>query len=531
MDIKQFFQKLFVNVPSDYYINLRCLGKNQPILTRFYELNDLDNLVNYVDNIKDRYNVYFGVQPRYKKDGTEDGIDKGYCLFLDIDTKEYDLSQLRHQPSLIVDSGNGYHCYYILEEPVEDLSKLKQINKTLVHLENADKKSFDNAKILRIPETFNHKDEHNLKTVEVISESNNQINFNDLYDELKDELVEVTNVHEVDLDLTQTSRIRNIKDVKRRVPKRIVNRMIVCPSYMINEHGNESDYSRNDFFLTIALYQFGFNDSDVNNIYKICAGEDYDYGLRLKRDKTIDQIQNYLFRPAKSQAGKTNKELLDMLSVDPDDNEAIDEMVRRIALFQDNRLESTFRKVTKINKTDLNTMMRDFDTDIDSCRFFINNGKLNRDNIYQIILEHIPYIKLNNNLFLYKNGIYSYNATLLETLIENMVQNLPLWTTEKERKELKDFNTLVQVDSKELDEMAKYILRKRIEDDDLATMPFPHLFCCNNGMVNPLDNEKLEFDCKYKRVIKYNVDYNPKAKSNIVTDFYIILYFTIIKII
>ena len=119
--------------------------------------------------------IYFGVHPsRVSKEPTQrttiEDIQAVNALYADIDAKDYGsktaaaehIKQLDHKPSVIVDSGGGYHCYWLFEKPFVLDSLLKEeIAKSLqerwVTYVGGDKAVHDLARILRLPGTLNYK--------------------------------------------------------------------------------------------------------------------------------------------------------------------------------------------------------------------------------------------------------------------------------------------------------------------------------------------------------------------------------------
>jgi len=132
---------------------------------RFYPL-PLKTLPNLFTNTHD---VFFGVAPRVRRDGHADAVKITGALWLDVDAKAFHggkaeaLGTLRHfgdlTPSIIVDSGNGYHAYWLLVEPME-IGEARLIMEALRHRINSrlDDVS-DPSRILRVPGTFNHKND------------------------------------------------------------------------------------------------------------------------------------------------------------------------------------------------------------------------------------------------------------------------------------------------------------------------------------------------------------------------------------
>ena len=114
--------------------------------------------------------VYFGVHPsRVSKGSNErakiEDIQLVNCLFAEFDAKDYGtkagcvahIKSLTPRPNVIVDSGGGYHCYWLLKNPVIPDTKLKTIQYRWVSYTGGDTGAKDLARILRVPGTVNHK--------------------------------------------------------------------------------------------------------------------------------------------------------------------------------------------------------------------------------------------------------------------------------------------------------------------------------------------------------------------------------------
>ena len=117
--------------------------------------------------VVDRMDVYFGVIPRTSMRGrAQDTIDVTDVLWADFDAKNFkgktgagsafsELSHMRMTPHIIVDSGNGYHAYWLLDQdyPFEQAQK---VMKGIEYVHHSDHCS-DQARILRVPGTLNFK--------------------------------------------------------------------------------------------------------------------------------------------------------------------------------------------------------------------------------------------------------------------------------------------------------------------------------------------------------------------------------------
>jgi hypothetical protein len=131
-------------------------------------------------------NVYFGVHPTaeiptHNRRGVEkppeavrshiDGISAINCLFAEFDAKDYgsDLETCRAAvdaldpaPSVVVSSGGGYHCYWLLAQPwkMRDSAtreKAAQSQAAWVAWVGGDQGAKDLARVLRVPGTYNQK--------------------------------------------------------------------------------------------------------------------------------------------------------------------------------------------------------------------------------------------------------------------------------------------------------------------------------------------------------------------------------------
>lgn len=115
----------------------------------------------------DTHDCYFGVAPRSRQSGKADAIEATKSLWLDVDAKAFQggkeearakleaLGPL--QPSIVVDSGHGYHAYWLLERPlpIAEAQQLMHFLRGAVNPRLDD--VADAARILRVPGTWNHK--------------------------------------------------------------------------------------------------------------------------------------------------------------------------------------------------------------------------------------------------------------------------------------------------------------------------------------------------------------------------------------
>lgn len=133
-------------------------------------------------------NVYFCVHPqtgipqKVRQDGNP--VDQKYvkawvshvaainCLFGEYDVKDYgDKESIKEHlwtlplyPSVIIDSGGGYHCYWLLPSPVtvtdDNRDDIRRLQYAWVKLVGSDDDAKDLARVLRVPGTLNRKEKY-----------------------------------------------------------------------------------------------------------------------------------------------------------------------------------------------------------------------------------------------------------------------------------------------------------------------------------------------------------------------------------
>lgn len=114
-------------------IELRFISKNTGLpISTFYQYSDInDDVIKDIQRLNINHHVYFGVNPRQlSRKKKQVDIKNSVCLWVDIDQKDFEagkkgafksIENFSPKPNIIVDSSNGYHCYWILKEPITDI--------------------------------------------------------------------------------------------------------------------------------------------------------------------------------------------------------------------------------------------------------------------------------------------------------------------------------------------------------------------------------------------------------------------------
>jgi len=168
---------------NDFYIEFRFIDRRK-VKSIFCKYDEISGILLSVFAInKQGWHTYFGVNPRpLSKSKLEKDITDVICLFVDIDVgekKHYSskpdtrkaIQEFSLKPSCIVDSGNGYHCYWLLNEivqikSIEERIEIKKLLSGLIKSLHADPSGCSLERVLRLPGTLNHKNNNICHIVE-----------------------------------------------------------------------------------------------------------------------------------------------------------------------------------------------------------------------------------------------------------------------------------------------------------------------------------------------------------------------------
>lgn len=119
-------------------------------------------------SLNSKMDVYFGVMRRIAQSGRAvDCIDTTRILWADFDAKNFraktgfvsaysEIANMRLIPHIIVDSGHGYHAYWLLDREYP-FGEAQAVMKGMEKVHRTDHCS-DQPRILRLPGTLNYKD-------------------------------------------------------------------------------------------------------------------------------------------------------------------------------------------------------------------------------------------------------------------------------------------------------------------------------------------------------------------------------------
>lgn len=214
-DRERFLNSLFKDLSG--YIEIREI-KNGNSTQKFFD--SVGDLMKY-DPPKDK-NIYFGTMTRKRKRGRVKDTKKTNVIWFDFDDVEsfaeiefiLNMNKLP-QPSIIVSSGHGYHIYYLLDEPAG--AEIQAVLKAFTAATGADSHATDLARIMRLPETMNVKEEP--VKCELLTISKNRFNLEEIADVLGVEAKEPQQEAATRPEIAAKTLQINYQGIKSRVEK------------------------------------------------------------------------------------------------------------------------------------------------------------------------------------------------------------------------------------------------------------------------------------------------------------------------
>lgn len=134
----------------------------------FARIDDLATLRAFVTQHRDSAHLYWGVATR--RDSTSGRADNCLALgalFADLDFAKHSEQHLRSRlagcqipPSIVIHSGGGLHAYWLLDTPMDVAGRIeatKTLLRRLARAVDGDLAVAEVARVLRVPNTLNHK--------------------------------------------------------------------------------------------------------------------------------------------------------------------------------------------------------------------------------------------------------------------------------------------------------------------------------------------------------------------------------------
>jgi P4 family phage/plasmid primase-like protien len=272
-------------------------------------------------------NVYFGINPRTDRGGKKENIKYLSSFHAEIDYgKEGHNKSNKHQtyeeclktiqefqiePTLVIHSGGGFHCYWVLHNPdkVEDygVQVLENINKALSLRLDGDSGTQDISRVLRVPGTYNLKNPENPRLVQVVCNSGKRYSIEDF----------------MGLGLTGNSfsaeRVKKSPQVQpnsiseQKIPLSIENLPVSERIKALILSGNDGTYSSRseaDMAVITALIHRGVTEEKIKEIFLTQP-----IGEKYRSHPSPDAYLTHSIQKVKEMSNLTEEEMIDPLFV------------------------------------------------------------------------------------------------------------------------------------------------------------------------------------------------------------------------
>lgn len=170
--INDYMSIVHKHTPSTAVVGLTTIAGTQ-VFTQWFQRAHTNKLIEAALAVEKRANVYVRITPLAKAPDRGRGLEQhsigSSVLWVDYDNYSdpleglAKLQSMEQPPSLIVNSGNGLHAYWLLDQFTTDVDGVKARNLGLIVQLNDGKKDgiadscYDLARILRLPGTYNVK--------------------------------------------------------------------------------------------------------------------------------------------------------------------------------------------------------------------------------------------------------------------------------------------------------------------------------------------------------------------------------------
>ncbi len=167
-----FFNALFPNMPDNLWLEVRCIHPQTGKVRTFWDSGKHD--FKQAEQLNaEGYGVYFAPCLRRHKKGNADSASLVPALWVDIDCetdRDKHLETLRQfelPPSIILNSGGGWHGYWLLDQPFslnkdDDKQKIAHILQGLFQALGGDPAYVKSvASVMRLPDSINTKPNRN----------------------------------------------------------------------------------------------------------------------------------------------------------------------------------------------------------------------------------------------------------------------------------------------------------------------------------------------------------------------------------
>jgi predicted P-loop ATPase len=272
--------------------------------TQWIKVTEPESVSDMLRNV----NVFFGIHPshtlkRANERATIADIQAVNCLFAEFDLEDgqdadhllESIKQIDIQPSVIVFSGGGYHCYWLFDEPYKiygDDSRTWIIDLQYAWVDwlGADSGAKDLARVLRVPGTLNRKPKYapDYPTVDIVKfDMSTAYTFDELHRAVESIIAVNKKKEYVD---AQIAPVNVPSDIKDRLEKMLHDDAGAAALWVGDLTAYKNDASSGDLALCNRLtFWFGRDKSMVDMMFRQSNLMRPKWDREMYRNKTLDK--------------------------------------------------------------------------------------------------------------------------------------------------------------------------------------------------------------------------------------------------
>lgn len=248
LSTEDFFELAYADIEGRVYISFHGVDTGE----WFHWPKQKKALLRTVEDHKDQ-DVYFSVSSYSQAVRRKEHA--GMCSVVYVDADEWDLSNARIEPSVVIQSSpDHYQAFWFLTEPIsaEDAATFSHKISVAHKDDGCDQSSWIMTKVMRVPGTTHAKDPENTHPVEVIKFEGQMYSASDIADAYGDVPV---NVYTFD-----------VKDMPAELPSRIELQQQMDPiklSMYMDEPSEGADMSSYMWAMEQMLFEWGYSIEEV----------------------------------------------------------------------------------------------------------------------------------------------------------------------------------------------------------------------------------------------------------------------------
>jgi putative DNA primase/helicase len=271
--------------------------------------------------------VYYGVNPRIGNGGKKENVHylSSFHAEIDYGTTGHKKSPLHNnyeetltaiqtfnpEPTVIIHSGGGFHCYWVLSNPVKGsdigISVLESINKALSFKLGGDIGTQDISRVLRVPGTFNFKIPDNPRPVTLISNTHQKYDYKN-FEQFLSLAGASTNQNKVAIKVPET------KPSGQSGSSIDIDQLPVSDRIkFLIKNGNDGTYvsrSEADMAVISALVNKGLSENEIKQIFST-----HKIGEKYQSHTAPDKYLKHTIEEARKRSDLTEEELVDPLFI------------------------------------------------------------------------------------------------------------------------------------------------------------------------------------------------------------------------